>query len=488
MESSFSNTDERDLQQLQERMIKMRKVCSLYFEIIKKHLKYLQTIRWNGEGAEEGFRRTFRRYFGDNRDTFSKKLSFNIDNLQRQIKKEYLHEGESRKCFTVLKTQFETFFTSKQVDSLNRKDQDEDRILKESFQKYTGKDLQTYRRELITYMDGLEMNIGRRALHENAERARVDKVVSDVKNDVVRPSFDNDTLPEVHHSNNASFENVFALEIQNHGQHEVDNCTKANREAQQANDYLTKALENFKEKLFLKQTTNESEYYKKIKFLNEEISNLKSQACQKEKSFHKENEKYAQYTAQTFHMLLPKEDNVNTGKQGIGFEIQNDVENPFILNKAKELTPSLYHIDKMGKDLRSDHKIISEEELKCEAEKCLKVKQRKSPLSYHGFVYGDTQFVEPPKVHLKRREVNLKKHLEQAQLVNYDPKLWNSLPMKYFCFVKHSMLKFEKQIILRQELNLRESINTWNHEGAVLRQVQERLSKEFEPLARNINL
>ncbi|GKB56118.1 hypothetical protein Tco_0912304 [Tanacetum coccineum] len=134
----------------------------------------------------------------------------------------------------------------------------------------------------------------------DAERARVDKVVSDVKNDVVRPSFDNDTLPE--------------------------------------------------------------------------------------------------------KTMLIRENRVLA------------LRYPFILNKAKELTPSLYYIDKMGKDLRSDHKIISEEELKCEAEKCLKVKQRKSPLSYHGFVYGDTQFVEPPKVHLKRREVDLKKQLEQAQL------------------------------------------------------------------------
>ncbi|GKB10331.1 hypothetical protein Tco_0844254 [Tanacetum coccineum] len=179
------------------------------------------------------------------------------------------------------------------------------------------------------------------------------------------------------------------------------------------------------------------EYCKKIKFLNEEISNLKSKACQKEKSFRKENEKYAEYvkpllnrknelektnqeflkqindlnnkllkagqTAQTFHMLLPKEDNVNTRKQGLGFGIQNDVENSFILNKAKGLTPSLYNIDEMEKDLLSDHKIISEEELKCEAEKRLKVKQRKSLLSYHGFVYGDTQLVEPRKVFLKRR-------------------------------------------------------------------------------------
>ncbi|GJY73024.1 hypothetical protein Tco_0477455 [Tanacetum coccineum] len=130
---------------------------------------------------------------------------------------------------------------------------------------------------------------------------------------------------------------------------------------------------------------------------------------------------------------------------------QNDTLNPSVLNKAKELAPCLYNIDKMGKDELSNHKIISEEELKCEAEKHLKVKQRKSPLSYHDFVYVETQFEEPPKVPLKRRNVNLEKHLEQtqnlkehfeqAQLRFDDPKLWNSLPMKYFCYVKQSLAK-----------------------------------------------
>ncbi|GJV65715.1 hypothetical protein Tco_1476543 [Tanacetum coccineum] len=107
---------------------------------------------------------------------------------------------------------------------------------------------------------------------------------------------------------------------------------------------------------------------------------------------------------------------------------------------------------KWEKYLLSDHKIISEEESICEAEKRLKVKQRKSPLSYHDFVYGETQFEEPPKVSLKGKDVNLQKHLEQAQLRNYDPKLWKSLPIKYFCYVKQAMLKFEKQTGLVKEM------------------------------------
>ncbi|GJT83335.1 hypothetical protein Tco_1057677 [Tanacetum coccineum] len=70
---------------------------------------------------------------------------------------------------------------------------------------------------------------------------------------------------------------------------------------------------------------------------------------------------------ETFHMLLLKDDNV-MGKQGLGIENKNYIANPNILNKAKELTPSLYSIDEIGKEFLSDHKTIAEEELKHEAE------------------------------------------------------------------------------------------------------------------------
>ncbi|GJU50869.1 hypothetical protein Tco_1220424 [Tanacetum coccineum] len=172
-----------------------------------------------------------------------------------------------------------------------------------------GKKVQTYQRELIYYMEAPDMLIGKRALHESewqmkareqdgssssgyvidAERARVDKVVFDKENAAVGPSYDNDTLTGVHHSNNDTFENVFALGIQNHEQPKVENCTK-------------------------------------IKLLDEEISNNKSQACQKEKSFHKENEKYAQTDFSDFSYVASKEDNVNTGKKGLG-DVMRKVQN-----------------------------------------------------------------------------------------------------------------------------------------------------------------
>ncbi|GKB93767.1 hypothetical protein Tco_0979904 [Tanacetum coccineum] len=159
-----------------------------------------------------------------------------------------------------------------------------------------------------------------------------------------------------------------------------------------------------------------------------------------------------------------------------------------IVHKAKELAPCLYNIDEMVKDLLSTHKISSKKELKCEAEKRLKVKQRKSPLSYHGFVYGETQFNESPKVPLKKRAVNLKKHLEQAQLSNYDPNLWKSLPMKYFCYVKQAMLKFEKEIVSKKNPPREAVFINSSIEDNVKRIARNRLFEEFEPFVKDVDL
>ncbi|GKD60071.1 hypothetical protein Tco_1297580 [Tanacetum coccineum] len=215
----------------------------------------------------------------------------------------------------------------------------------------------------------------------------------------IGPSYDSDTMTEAPYSSNDTFKNVFAHGIQSHEQPE------SIRDTYEVNDNNSNIIYNIpnmdpdrdkeehndvnyeQQRAFFASLINnlkcDVEKYKEIKLLNDEISNLKSQACEKDKTFAKENEKYDEFQKagqidQTLRMLLPKEDNVNTGKQGLGFENQNDNVNPSVLNKSKELAPCLYNIVKMGKDELSDHKIISEEELKCEARKCLKVKQRKS--------------------------------------------------------------------------------------------------------------
>nr|GEW99569.1 reverse transcriptase zinc-binding domain-containing protein [Tanacetum cinerariifolium] len=247
----------------------------------------------------------------------------------------------------------------------------------------------------------------------------------DSTNADIGPSHDSDTVTEVPHSSNDTFENVFAHGIRSH-----------------------------------KQPESIPDTYK----VNENNSNIISHIPNMDPDRDKEEHDDA-----------------------LGFENQNDYVNLSLLNKAKELAPCLYNIEKIGKDELSDHKIISEEESKCEAKKRLKVKQRKSLLSYHGFVYAETQFEETPNIPLKRRNINLKEHLAQVQLRNYDPKLWNSLPMKYFCYVKQAMLKFEKQTFIKIEIN-RGDLFRMIFEHSINERVRNQLSEEFEPFVKNVNL
>ncbi|GJW02981.1 hypothetical protein Tco_1561837 [Tanacetum coccineum] len=312
MESLFSNSEERESQQLQERQRQTKEACIGYFESIKKHSTSLQNLRFTCTGTEVGFKRPFQIYFGEEHDTFRQKLFYNMNQLQVQPDKEDLHEY-----------------------SLDHDSQD----LKKSFKYYTGKEPQTYKRELIYYMDGLKMQIDKTTLHDSEWQMKETRALD--ASMVSEESTDDNRSPE-----------------------------QQDRSSSSGYDADTKRAR-----------------------VDKDVSEV-------------------EYAA-----VRPSYDK-DTLTEGLGFENQNDVENLFVLNKAKEITPSLYNIDEMGKDLLSDDMIISEEELKCEAEKRLKVKQRKSPLSYHGFVYGLTQFEESQKLLLKRREVNLKKHLEQAHLEN----------------------------------------------------------------------
>ncbi|GJY48935.1 hypothetical protein Tco_0438891 [Tanacetum coccineum] len=259
----------------------------------------------------------------------------------------------------------------------------------------------------------------------------------------IGPSYDSDIVSEVHLD---MFKNVFAHGIQNHEQPEsipdtyvvnennsdiisdIPNMDQINREAQQANVLLTKELERYKEKEkhFAKETTIEYEYYKKIKLLNDEISNLKSQACQKDKTFASENEKYDEYV----QPLLKRKNELEKKNQEFLKQI-NNLDNRLrkagqtdhtLRIKAKELVPSLYNIDEMGNDLLSDHKIISEEELKCKAEKRLKVLSNKSDEAKIKF---DTEDLETINIELEYsiQDSNAEKGYFLKQIASLESKL-----------------------------------------------------------------
>ncbi|PWA48525.1 hypothetical protein CTI12_AA486350 [Artemisia annua] len=196
-------------------------------------------------------------------------------------------------------------------------------------------------------------------------------------------------------------------------------------------------------------------------------------------------------TSQTLNMLPTRGENINTQTSGIGFENIDHVENakPGFLNKVQKLTPIIYNANDMGKELSTDLLFESEDILKSEDEKRLKVKQRKTPFSYHGFVYGCTQLTDIPKEPFKRKDTNVKRFFKEAQLATYDAKLWQYKARKQFCNLKHHIEQTLKVIWFKQE-NI--STDVWSNplssDVRLKIQVQKILKDEIEPRVKDINL
>ncbi|GJX24385.1 hypothetical protein Tco_0228830 [Tanacetum coccineum] len=381
---------------------------------------------------EGAFEQAFLDLFGKEFSTIKRIFSQNMDKLEDQLTKEKLHENDSKTALTALTTPFQRFFHSKWPLYTT----DKSRV---DFQKYTGKYTQVFKDTMIHDIDAIEKYLIEAILHEHEiekdwksennsseitfsisknENRISDKESSSSGNDAdadIGPSYDCDIVRDKEEHNYVDYEqqrSFFASLISNL-KCDVEKCNKVNYEAQQANALLTNELERYKAKNILQTirqlnliTAKRLNYYmtkfqilnlklvKKIRHSSVKMESLMSMSnplLNRKNELEKKNQEFlkqindldnklqkAGQTDQTLQMLLPKANNVQTGKQGLGFGNKIDVEDLGLLNKAKDLEPCLYNIDEMGNKFLSDYKIISKEELKCEADKRLKVKQRRS--------------------------------------------------------------------------------------------------------------
>ncbi|GJY67951.1 hypothetical protein Tco_0470933 [Tanacetum coccineum] len=150
----------------------------------------------------------------------------------------------------------------------------------------------------------------------------VNKNNSNIISDI--PNMDPDKDKEEHDDVDYEQQRAFFASLINNLKCDVEKCNEINREAQQANDLLTNELERYleKEKHFAKDMTIEYEYCKKIKLLNDKISYLKYQACEKDKTFTKDNEKYVEYV----QPLLKRKNELENKNQEFLKQI-NDLDN-----------------------------------------------------------------------------------------------------------------------------------------------------------------
>ncbi|GKA04180.1 hypothetical protein Tco_0676961 [Tanacetum coccineum] len=126
MESSNSNSRERELQ-LTQLLIKQRHShCMTWFEQLKIHL----------------------------RDLYLNNSSYA---LRLQLKRENLHEVNAKTCLEVLRTQFKEFFASKGVNSSDHLNQ----CWQQDFKEYMLCEPDTYKRDLLENLDTLKAVIHR---------------------------------------------------------------------------------------------------------------------------------------------------------------------------------------------------------------------------------------------------------------------------------------------------------------------------------------
>ncbi|GKD56538.1 hypothetical protein Tco_1289925 [Tanacetum coccineum] len=319
---------------LEERQLQSN--CMTWFKEIKIHLETLL-----GKHMRP-YENAFQIFFQEEYETFRVKMYHNLNQLQWQLEKENLYSCDPKTCLGVLITQFKEFFDSKRRNLLRYLDVHY-KLINERALKYGElrmkerevqaiKDIEKWLKEsemqkqdsLVTKGAALEASLvtegatleaclvnegiamddnllakestydsvtSSEQLHESSSSGNEirisDNASSRSGNDAnanIRPLYDNDYEQQ----------RAFFASLINNLTCDVEKCNKVHREAQQANGLLTNKLERYKqnEKHFAKDKTIESEYYKKIKLLNDDISNLKSQACQNDKTFARENGKF----------------------------------------------------------------------------------------------------------------------------------------------------------------------------------------------------
>ncbi|GKC62015.1 hypothetical protein Tco_1089613 [Tanacetum coccineum] len=155
MESSNSNSKERELQ-LTQRLAKQRHShCMAWFEQLETHLRDLYLN--SSSHVVDAFKPTFHSFFGEEHQTFRVKMFHNLDQLRLQLERDNLHEVNAKTCLEVIRTQFKEFFASKEVNSSDHLNQ----CWQQDFKEYTLCEPDTYKRDLLKNLDTLEAVIHR---------------------------------------------------------------------------------------------------------------------------------------------------------------------------------------------------------------------------------------------------------------------------------------------------------------------------------------
>ncbi|GKD95467.1 hypothetical protein Tco_1379364 [Tanacetum coccineum] len=178
MESLNSNSQERELHQLQQMQDNAKESCMTSFQLLHS---FLQVLSYDESKSKRVSERAFMTLFGQDNETFTSTMFLYVDQLQNQLDKDEFQEDKSMAAFWVLNNQFQKF-----IDWQYFLDYDSE-MTEKLFAEYTGIKVKQFRETLLLHMGNVKKSIAERTRHkrqydrrmnERQMQSRESKVVS----------------------------------------------------------------------------------------------------------------------------------------------------------------------------------------------------------------------------------------------------------------------------------------------------------------------
>nr|GEX12638.1 hypothetical protein [Tanacetum cinerariifolium] len=114
--SSCLDSEEQEIQQLQMQARNLKEISMNKLNALKTTTQHLERQSYTHCLL---FERPFSRLFSNDVRTFKYELSQNMNNLEKQLKNEILHEKDSKSALSVIKVQFDKLIHSEMLNSSN---------------------------------------------------------------------------------------------------------------------------------------------------------------------------------------------------------------------------------------------------------------------------------------------------------------------------------------------------------------------------------
>nr|GEY70019.1 hypothetical protein [Tanacetum cinerariifolium] len=208
VKESSLNSATKDVHAIKYKMSKAKERCMTYFRSLHSHLQVLSKEDLKGTRIEHGFKRAFMSLSGQDADTFTSTMLFNVDHLQKQLDKDEFQEDGFMTAFWGVNNQFQEF-----IDSHVTLDYDS-QMTKKYFVEYTGIEVKHFRDTLLQHMEssGTESEV-----QDDNSRSRND---TDADNADIRPIYDEEPMEKVQLTAEC---NIFAIRQQHTEQPEIIN-------------------------------------------------------------------------------------------------------------------------------------------------------------------------------------------------------------------------------------------------------------------------